>query len=73
MRAKMALETNGKIKTAFKYTDEFGDITEFVREVDSDYLGMDEGDILCSLFKDFMIACGFMYPVGKKIVFVDND
>ena len=66
-------EPNGKIKTCFKYTDEYGDVTEVAREVPSDYLDLDEGDILCSLFKDFLISCGFIYPIGKKIVFEEDD
>lgn len=65
-------EPNGKIKTAFKYIDEYDNITEVIREVDSDYLGMGEGDILCELFRDFMVACGFNYLSGKKIDFADE-
>lgn len=68
----MDLESSKKIKTTFKYTDEFGDSTEVMREVASDYLDMSEGDILCELFRDFMVACGFNYLSGKKIVFKDN-
>lgn len=63
----------GKIKTVFKYTDEGGDTTKVVREVDSNYLGMDEGDILCELFKDFMVAAGFYYFADKDIRFENRD
>lgn len=66
-------EPNGRIKTCFKYVDEFEDETEVIKEVAADYPGLSEVDIICSLFRDFLIACGFNSPIGKKIVFEDED
>lgn len=66
-------EHTKKIKTVFKYTDEGGDSTEVSREVDADYLGMEEGDILCELFRDFMVAAGFYYFADKEIEFKNRD
>lgn len=73
MRIVSMSEHIGKIKTVFKYTDESGDTTEVVREVDPNYLGMDEGDILCELFRDFMVAAGFYYFADKDIRFENRD
>lgn len=65
-------ESNGRTQLVFKYVDEFGDVTEFSRNIASDYLGLDEQGVICEIFKDFMVACGFIWLSDKIVTFVDD-
>jgi hypothetical protein len=50
------------------YIDEYGDVTSLSKTVSSDYLDLSELEILCELFKDFLVSAGFSYV--KEINFV---
>ena len=45
----------------FTYVDELGMPTHMCKTVEADYLDGSQLDVVCDLFKDFLLACGFNY------------
>ncbi|MDR2277360.1 MAG: hypothetical protein LBE23_05835 [Vagococcus sp.] len=63
---------NEVVSVDFAYMDEFGSTTQMSKTVESDYLGGSQLDVVCDLFKDFVLACGFTYLANKRIEWVDD-
>lgn len=63
---------NEIVSVDFTYTDELGCSTRMCKTVESDYLGGSQLNVLCDLFQEFLLACGFSYLAGKKIEWIED-